>query len=201
MQSVTIEQYDFGPLPPADWALDGTSGGTGKAKLLSSLSQTKRRDMAGYDLGQVYVDHAQRIAEMLAAIEPRAESGHTDDAEVVVVAFGTPGRYVRAAVESLRAEGERVGYVRPITLLPFPEDAIRQAAADAKCVAVYENNTGQMYDDVRLALLGSVPTEFIGGPSYDESGFGIAPDLDVNKMKDRIRGVLRRVDGTAEVRA
>jgi 2-oxoglutarate ferredoxin oxidoreductase subunit alpha len=193
MQSVTIEQYDFGPLPPADWALDGTSGGTGKAKLLSSLSQTKRRDMAGYDLGQVYVDHAQRIAEMLAAIEPRAESGHTDDADVVVVAFGTPGRYVRAAVESLRAEGERVGYVRPITLLPFPEDAIRQAAAGAQCVAVYENNTGQMYDDVRLALLGSVPTEFIGGPSYDESGFGIAPDLDVNKMKDRIRGVLGRV--------
>jgi 2-oxoglutarate ferredoxin oxidoreductase subunit alpha len=193
MQSVTIEQYDFGPLPPTDWALDGTSGGTGKAKLLSSLSQTKRRDTAGYDLGQVYVDHAQRIAEMLAAIEPRAESGHTDDADVVVVAFGTPGRYVRAAVEALREEGERVGYVRPITLLPFPEDAIRQAGAGAKCVAVYENNTGQMYDDVRLALLGSVPTEFIGGPSYDESGFGIAPDLDVTKMKDRIRGVLGRV--------
>ena len=204
MQSVTVEKLDFGPLPPPDWALDGSSGGTGKAKLLSSLSQTKRRDQAGYDLGRVYEEHARHIATMLAGVESRAEVGHTDDADVVVVAYGTPGRYVRAAVESLRAEGEKVGYVRPVTLLPFPAEAVRTAAAGAKCVAVYEVNTGQMYDDVRLALLGSVPTEFIGGPSYDESGFGIAPDLEVHKMKDRIRGVLERATGgsaTMEVSA
>ena len=195
MQSVVVEPLDLGPLDASDWALDGSTGGTGGARLLSSLSQTKRRDAAGYDLGKVYVDHAEHIAEMLASVEPMAEVGHVDDAELVVVAYGTPGRYARAAVDVLRTEGERVGYVRPITLLPFPAQILRDATAGARAVAVYENNTGQMVDDVRLALLGRTPVEFIGRPSYDESGFGIAPDLDVAWFVQRLRDALDRTRG------
>jgi len=112
-----------------------------------------------------------------------------DDADVVVVAFGTPARYVRAAVAELRAEGARVGLVRPVTLFPFPSDAVRRAAVSARAVAVYENNQGQMVDDVRLAVSGAVPVHFIGGLSLDASGFGIAPDLDVGVLRRRIEEV------------
>ncbi len=126
---------------------------------------------------------------MLAGIEPLAETGFTDDAEVVVVAFGTPAKYVRAAVARLRAEGTRVGFVRPISLLPFPSDVVAGAVRGARAVAVYENNQGQMVDDVRLAVRGAVPVEFIGRLSLDGSGFGIAPDLDTDYVSRRIQEV------------
>ena len=111
-------------------------------------------------------------------------------ADVVVVAFGTPAKYVRAAVTRLRAEGARIGYVRPITLLPFPSEILVDAARGARTVAVYENSQGQMVDDVRLALQGAVPVQFIGRLSLDSSGFGIAPDLDDEYLRDKLLEVL-----------
>ncbi|HEY6425858.1 MAG TPA: thiamine pyrophosphate-binding protein, partial [Acidimicrobiales bacterium] len=167
------------PSPPAAWALTGQSGGTGHAKVLSFLGSAKQRDGAGYDLAVHYAACADHTARMLREVPAEAEVGFAEDADVVVVAFGTPGAYVRAAVRALRAEGVRVGWVRPVTLVPFPADAVATAAHGAKAVAVFENNTGQMLDDVRLAVLGDAPVEFIGGLSLDASGFGIAPDLDV----------------------
>jgi 2-oxoglutarate/2-oxoacid ferredoxin oxidoreductase subunit alpha len=77
-----------------------------------------------------------------------------------------------------------------VTLVPFPSAAIAAAAEEAKAVAVYENNAGQMIDDVRLAVLGAAPVEFIGGLSLDPSGFGIAPDLAIRVMRRRIREVV-----------
>jgi 2-oxoglutarate ferredoxin oxidoreductase subunit alpha len=97
---------------------------------------------------------------------------------------------VRAAVRSLRADGAKVGWVRPISLVPFPTDALVAAAEGARAVAVYENNQGQMIDDVRLAVLGRCPVHFIGGLSLDGSGFGIAPDLEVGTLRARIEEVL-----------
>lgn len=173
-----------------DWALDGSSGGTGEAKLLSFLGSHKQRHGVGYDLSDHYGACARATAEMVAGVDPVAECHHTEDAEVVVVAWGTPARYVLAAVRQLRAEGARVGMVRPVTLFPFPAEALAAAAEGARAVAVYENSQGQMVDDVRLALLGAVPVEFIGGLSVDPSGFGIAPDLDVGTLRARIAAVL-----------
>lgn len=79
-----------------------------------------------------------------------------------------------------------------MTLVPFPSTALADAVRGAKAVAVYENNTGQMIDDVRLAVLGAAPVEFIGGISLDSSGFGIAPDLDVDVLRRRILDVVGR---------
>lgn len=193
-QSVTVEPLDFGPLPPRDWALDGRSGGTGAAKLISPLSDAKQRHAegradAGYDLAEFYHRHVDAMERMVAEETPLAESAFTDDADVVVIAYGTPGTYVRQAVRELRAEGRRVGYIRPITLVPFPAGAVAEAARRARAVAVYENNRGQMLDDVRLAVLGAAPVHFIGGLSLDPSGFGIAPDLDVAVLRSRITAV------------
>jgi 2-oxoglutarate ferredoxin oxidoreductase subunit alpha len=188
---VSVEALDFGPAADRSWALDGTSGGTGRAKLVSPLGSAKRRDHTGYDLADHYAACAAATAEMTAGVTPLVETGFTDDADVVVVAFGTPARYVRAAARQLRATGARVGWVRPISLYPFPSAAVSEAAAHARAVAVYENNQGQMVDDVRLAVLGRAPVHFIGGLSLDSSGFGIAPDLDVATIRARIETVLR----------
>ena len=83
--------------------------------------------------------------------------------------------------------------VRPISLVPFPSEAVARAADGARAVAVYENNQGQMIDDVRLAVLGRTPVTFIGGLSLDSSGFGIAPDLDVAHLKAKIQQVMEGV--------
>jgi 2-oxoglutarate ferredoxin oxidoreductase subunit alpha len=186
-RSVTVPAPVTRAVP--EWALDGSSGGSGRAKLLSFLGSTKQRDDVGYDLSVHYADCAAHTAEMAAGVEPLAETDHTEDADVVVVAFGTPARYVRAAVRELRAGGLRVGMVRPVTLFPFPAAAVAEAAEGARAVAVYENNQGQMVDDVRLAVLGRAPVHFIGGLSLDGSGFGIAPDLDVSVLRARIEQV------------
>ena len=188
--ALSVERRDFGPSPVADWALDGSSGGTGRAKLVSFLGAAKQRDRVGYDLADHYATCATATTHMLRSVEPMIETLFTDDAEVVVVAFGTPARYVASAVRALRNDGARVGVVRPVTLVPFPAEALASAVRGARAVAVYENNQGQMIDDVRLAVLGRVPVHFIGGLSLDGSGFGIAPDLDVGTLRRRIEHVL-----------
>jgi 2-oxoglutarate/2-oxoacid ferredoxin oxidoreductase subunit alpha len=189
-QSVDVAPLDFGPIPAKDWALDGTSGGSGQAKLVSPLGSHKRRQNVGYNLADHYAACAAATAAMVEGVTPLAETETTEDADLVVVAFGTPARYVKAAVRSLRSEGRRVGFVRPITLFPFPSAAVATASDRANAVAVYETNQGQMVDDVRLAVLGRAPVEFIGGLSLDSSGFGIAPDLDVRALRVRIESVL-----------
>ena len=128
-----------------------------------------------------------RMRTMAAGIEPMVETGFVDDAEVVVVAFGTAARYVRYVVGLLREEGVPIGYVRPITLWPFPSEVIAGIAERARALCVYELNYGQMVDDVRLAVSGRAPVEFIGDLTLDGSGFGISPDFDVESMYDRLR--------------
>ena len=191
-EAVDVSPVRFGePLPAKEWALDGTSGGTGRAKVVSPLGDFKQRDGVGYDMADYYTRCGAHLQEMVRAVEPIVETEFTDDAELIVTAFGTPAKFVRYVVRQMRAEGHRVGFVRPITLFPFPTEEVAHAAAGARCVAVYENNRGQMIDDVRLAVLGRAPVEFIGGLSLDSSAFGIAPDLEVPIIRRRIEEIGR----------
>ena len=186
-EAVDTGARDFGPIPEKSWCVDGSTSGTGHAKLISPLYEAKahERPPGGYGA------HLARVADFVAAMESgvtaRAETGFVDDAEMIVVAFGTPGRYVRYVVNQLRSDGVPIGFVRPITLWPFPSEIVATAAATARSVAVYELNNGQMVDDVRLALDGATPVQFIGGISLDESGFGISPDLDAEHLRARLR--------------
>jgi 2-oxoglutarate ferredoxin oxidoreductase subunit alpha len=200
-QAVEIPPADPEAGPVKDWALDGSTGGTGTAKLLSSLGAAKQRDGLGYDLAEHLERAGVATTEMAAGIEPLCDVGFCDDAELVVVAFGTVGRFVRWVVKELRADGYRVGYVRPITLFPFPSDIVAAAASGSAAVAVYENNLGQMIDDVRLSVLGACPVSFIGGLSMDSSGFGVGPEIDAPKIRARILDELERVTGVTGVSA
>ena len=77
---------------------------------------------------------AQYIATKLPLMERevRVESGFLDDAETVIVAFGSPAKFVKYAIRQLRAAGHRIGYVRPITLWPFPYETVAEAAAGSE---------------------------------------------------------------------
>ena len=188
-ESVAIEPIDFGAVPAKDWAVDGSRTGTGHARLLSPLGIAKvGEEPVGIEA------HLRRMVAKQADIqrrEVRVETGFLDDAETVVVAFGSPARFVRAAVRELRAAGERIGYVRPITLWPFPSEVVAAAADGVRTVATFELCAGQMIDDVRLAVLGRAPVVGIGGISTDGSGFGVGRLLDVEPIRERILAVHR----------
>jgi len=104
---------------------------------------------------------AQKYKE-IKANEQKAESYWTEDADLVVVAFGLMSRIVKKAIMEVRRKGHKVGLIRPITLWPFPEDLVRQAANNAKMFLSVEISMGQMIEDVRLAVNGKVPVEFYG---------------------------------------
>jgi 2-oxoglutarate ferredoxin oxidoreductase subunit alpha len=186
-EAVAVERLDFAPLPTKDWAVDGSLGGSGASRNINPIGMTK--GSKGIE-PESFWKRLQAKHDEIAAAEARYESEHTEDAELLVVAFGTVARFVRYVVAGLRAEGVKVGWFRPITLWPFPAQALAEAAAGAARVAVLEQNAGQMIDDVRLAILGAAPVIPIGGISSDEAGFGIGPLLDVDVIRDRIEAGL-----------
>jgi 2-oxoglutarate ferredoxin oxidoreductase subunit alpha len=188
-ESVEIAPARFPELPPKDWAVDGTQGGSGSSKNLNPIGMTK--GVKGI-APQPFLEALHAKCEAMERSERRFECEHCDDAEVVVVAFGTLAKFARYVVRELRAEGVAVGYARPITLWPFPAQELAAAAVGARRVAVLEMNAGQMIDDVRLALLGDVPTVSIGGISMDEAGFGVGPLLDTEVIRARVEDVLQR---------
>jgi len=87
-----------------------------------------------------------------------------DDAELIVVAFGIAARIARGAIKTARAEGLKVGMVRPITLWPFPSEILKEQVMRTKQFLVFEMNMGQMIEDVQLALEGNGEIAFYGRP-------------------------------------
>jgi len=92
-----------------------------------------------------------KYAAMKAA-EQRADLFETDDAEVLLVACNTPGRMAKGAVRELRAMGIKAGLFRPITLWPFPIDALRPLLERVRRIVVVEASNGQLEDELRLAI-------------------------------------------------
>jgi 2-oxoglutarate ferredoxin oxidoreductase subunit alpha len=187
-EAVEVRALELGALPAKSWAADGSGGGRGRPRHVSSLGTTP--GAKGIDPERAW-QALQAKHERMAAAEARYEAEGVEDAELLVVAFGSLARFARHAVRELRAEGVRVGFFRPITLWPFPSEALVAAAAKVRRVAVLEQNAGQMIDDVRLAVLGSAPVVGIGGISTDPSGFGIGSLLDPENVRGRIAGALR----------
>ncbi len=180
-EAVELPPMDGVELPPKPWAVRGAKGR--KAMTLSPLSGP----------GKLVTDpgaHLMRVTAKqpaMAAAEARFESRLLEDAALAVVAYGSPARFVKYAVHQARREGLRVGWIRPITLWPFPSEPLAAATAGARAVAVFELSAGQMVDDVRLAVAGRVPVVPIGGISHDHSGFGVGPLLDAREILRRIR--------------
>ncbi len=92
----------------------------------------------------------------------KSENYKTEDAEIVLVAYGATSRIVKSAVKTAREQGIKAGMIRPITVWPFPKADIVKAAEHAKCFLSVEMSMGQMIDDVRLAVNGKCPVHFFG---------------------------------------
>jgi len=107
------------------------------------------------------VERYQRY-DQIKATEQRAEAYLTEDADIVLVAFGASARVARSAVNAARAEGIKAGLLRPITLWPFPAEAMEATIDSAKEYLVVEMNMGQMVEDVRLCVEGRRPVGFFG---------------------------------------
>ena len=122
-------------------------------------------------VSSIYIDPAleekfnfKLMAKMrqIEAAEIRLREIATEDAEIGVVAFGTAGRIAQSAVKAARDEGIKAGLLRPISLYPYPYEAVRQFSKNVRSLLVVEMNGGQMLDDVRLAVEGRVPVNFYG---------------------------------------
>ena len=145
---------------PPDWALDGSTGGSGHAKLVSPLGRRSSATMSGYDLSVHYRARAAATAEMLAGVAPLAESASPTTPRWSSWPSAPRALRPRRRCSELRAEG-RPGRLCPPdhAVCPFPGRPIAAGRDGARAVAVYENNQGQMIDDVRLAVLGRAPVD------------------------------------------
>ena len=126
--------------------------------------------------------HLQEKYQTIRDNEVRYEAQQCDDADYIIVSFGSAARIGEKAVELARAEGIKVGLFRPITLWPFPSKEIAAAAKGKKGILVSEINAGQMIQDVKLAVNGALPVEHFGRLG------GIVPDPEeiVNVLKDKL---------------
>ncbi len=138
---------------PASWAVTGADGRP--PRVVKSL-HLRNEDLEAHN------DALQAKFRTIAAQEVRWAGEALEDAEVVIVAYGTAARVARTTVADARAHGLRVGLFRPISLWPFPSEALAAAAAGARAVLVVELSAGQMVEDVRLAVDGRVPVLFHG---------------------------------------
>jgi 2-oxoglutarate ferredoxin oxidoreductase subunit alpha len=130
-------------LPRKDWILDGCAGRAPRAifSMLLNVDVLYRHNL-----------HLQEKYDRISKEEQRWESLDTEDAELVIVAYGTAARIAESAVQELRAQGLRVGLFRPITLWPYPTLPLRSLATRVRKVAVFELSLGQMLEDVILAV-------------------------------------------------
>lgn len=142
-------------LPEKGWVLTGCKGrepnvikslymGDGELEYRNGLLQDKYRKMKEREV--------------------RFEAIKTDDAELVVVAFGVAARIALSGIRKLRNEGLKVGLFRPITLFPFPEKQLHDLAGNGRKFLTIELNAGQMVEDVRLSINGKSKVHFYGRP-------------------------------------
>ncbi|MEA1971570.1 MAG: 3-methyl-2-oxobutanoate dehydrogenase subunit VorB [Thermodesulfobacteriota bacterium] len=150
-------------LPPKPWILDGADGRPGRI-IKSLILGTVAMEEHNWKLARKYEIISREIA--------CAETYMTEDARLVVVAYGTAARVAKGAIKRAREMGLKVGLLRPVTLWPFPGSAIREMSRLTREFLVFEMNTGQMLEDVKLSLEGKSNVHFYGRPG------GIIPTPD-----------------------
>ena len=140
-------------------------------KSWAATGHTPTPDAPRAVINSLYIDpavlekHCQKLQakyDEIALNECRWQEEMLDDAEIVLVAYGTTSRIARSAMRKCRETGIKVGLLRPITLWPFPEAGLRKTLATASKYLCFEMSMGQMVDDVRLAINGEAPVEFYG---------------------------------------
>ena len=153
MEPLTFRKPPQRKLPEKDWTLTGADGRP--QHIVRSL----------FLKPGVLAAHCVHLQEKYATIgerEVRYDEQDVDEADVVLVAYGTSARVCMGAMHRMRKGPLRLGLLRPITLWPFPEQAVRSLAERGKRFLTVEMSAGQMVEDVRLAVEGRAPVGFVG---------------------------------------
>lgn len=151
-------------LPVKDWALTGAKGRP------PNVVKSLYLDPAVLEKHNLDIN---RTVQEIVRNEVRVETYLTDDAEILIVAYGTVARIAKTAIKNLREKGVRVGMIRPITVFPFPYETFDKMAETVDKFLVVEMSFGQMVEDVKLGVCGKARVQFYGRtggmiPSYDE---------------------------------
>lgn len=144
---------EIAELPEKPWATTGCA--KGERRIINSLYIEP-------DVMEKVNLRLQEKYNTIARNETRWEEYFMEDSEMVITAYGTTARIAKKSIKELRKAGVKAGLIRPITLWPFPAEAINKAAARAKAFLTVEMSCGQMVEDVRLAVNGQAPVEFFG---------------------------------------
>ncbi len=155
MEPVEFKDFiDLSELPEKPWATVGT-GMKRKKNIINSLYLTPE------ELENLCIERQKRY-DKIQETETLYEEIDTEDADLIIAAYGTIARVAMSAVEKARSMGLKVGLIRPITLWPFPSKIFERRADTAKCFLSVEMSMGQMVEDVRLAVNGKKPVYFYG---------------------------------------
>ena len=156
MEPVEFRETEPIDRPDKPWSLTGTAGERPHNTITSIYIEADVMEAFNKKLQDKYAEISRK--------ETRFESVNCEDADVIVVAFGTSSRISRNVIPTATAEGIKVGMIRPITLWPFPTEEIARVArqSSVKGLLTVELSCGQMVEDVRLAVNGHKPVEFFG---------------------------------------
>jgi pyruvate/2-oxoacid:ferredoxin oxidoreductase alpha subunit len=146
-------QLEVSANPEKPWAVKGTA--ETRKNMISSIHLTA-------DQMEAHVRHLEAKYKDVERQECRWECYRTEDAEVLLVGYGIVSRVLRTTVDLARQHGVKAGLFRPISLWPFPSEALAHAAKNVSRVMAVELSTGQMVEDVRLAINGEKPVDFYG---------------------------------------
>ena len=155
MEPVEFKDVDVSNLPEKEWATTGT-GMKRKKNIINSLF------LEASELEKLVLERQERY-EKIAKNEVRYEAVDTEDADIILVAYGTTSRIAKTAMAKAKEQGLKVGIIRPITLWPFPFEAFNKAlnGKEKKFLCV-EMSTGQMVEDVKLAVGDKAEVHFFG---------------------------------------
>ena len=157
MEPVVFPDFlDLNELPKKEWALTGCAGR--EARAIFSMYLGEKGELCQHNL------ELQEKYDQITAREQRYETIMTDDADLIVVAYGTAARIAESAIEEVRGQGLAAGLFRPITLWPFPTAPLRELALKGRKIAVFELCLGQMVEDVILSVGERVEISFHGVP-------------------------------------
>lgn len=160
-EMLEMRKIEFEELPKKNWAVRTANEKKGIRVVLDSFMPFNYAS---------YFPMIKKKTDKIEAEEIRFEERNVDDAELLVVSWGSSSRVSLEAINQARADGMKVGLFRPITLYPFPREALRRAAEKAGKVLVVEDNQGQMLYDVEWAVEGKAPVSFLGIDKRDLPG-------------------------------
>jgi len=161
-ETVELKTLDFGPLPEKDWALRGRDNQKAGIRGYVHNFPSGAPPRGGYRNYVPWLEHMGQKFQQMTDTEVRYEPYELEDAELVLVAFGYVSRVCKEAIDMARADGIKVGLIRPITLWPFPFKPIREKTDRGCRFLVVEDNLGQMVEDVNMAVEGRTEVHFLG---------------------------------------